>query len=118
MNGSTTPSATIHNINCHIIEQVISTPYTITQLNLPETFSNGRTYQIQFGRKLNFAAAGNQTVSLRVPAGMFNNVQLDALVSSLVTDATLTLDIGDDGSNDWSGTVDNNSTLLTVAPIR
>ena len=107
LSGTTNPLASTQKLDCYIAEQTTS---STARVNLPETFSNGRTYKVQFGRKLNFTAAGNKTVALRVPAGMFSTVQLDALVSGLAADTTLTLDVGNDSVNDWSGNVGNNST--------
>jgi hypothetical protein len=98
----------------HIAEQIETAPYTSGNLNLPETFTDGRTYKVQFGRKLDFTAAGNQVTTLRVPAGLYNSVQLDALVSSLPANATLTLDVGNNGSTEWSGAVVNNSTNVSA----
>jgi len=97
----------------HIAEQIESEPYTSGNLNLPESFTDGRTYKVQFGRKLDFTAAGSQVTALRVPAGLYNSVQLDALVSGLPANATLSLDVGNDGSTEWSGAVVNNSTNVS-----
>ncbi|MCB0085240.1 MAG: hypothetical protein KDE47_30075, partial [Caldilineaceae bacterium] len=110
LTGTTNPAASTQKLNCHITEQVETSPYTTARLNLPETFANGRTYNVQFGRMLNFSTTGSQTVSLRIPAGMYSSVGLDALVSGLVANATFTVDVGNDGSNEWSGTVGNKST--------
>ena len=93
-----------------ITEQVETAPYDTARLSLPESFTDNRTYKVQFGRKLDFTAAGNQVTTLRVPAGLYNSVQLDALVSGLPANATLALDVGNDGSTEWSSTVANNST--------
>ena len=97
-----------------ITEQIETAPYNTARLNLPETFTDGRTYKVQFGRKLDFAAAGNQITTLRVPAGLYNSVQLDALVSGLPANATLSLDVGNNGSTEWSSTVVNNSTNVSA----
>jgi hypothetical protein len=61
--GSTNPPASTQKLNCYIAEQVESAPYTTTRLNLPESFSNGRTYQIQYGRRLVFGGAGEQVTA-------------------------------------------------------
>jgi hypothetical protein len=94
----------------HVAEQVETAPYTSGNLNLPESVTDSRTYKVQFGRKLDFAAAGNQVTTLRVPAGLYNSVQLDTLVSGLPANATLSLNVGNDGATEWSSTVANNST--------
>ncbi|RMG92176.1 MAG: hypothetical protein D6706_17325, partial [Chloroflexi bacterium] len=115
--GSTNPTATKQNLNCHIAEQVESTPYTTTRLNLPETFTGGRTYAIQYGRRLVFSGSGEQTTTIRVPANAFTNVNLDTLVSGVGSGSlTIRLDIGNDGSWDWQATrnVDNAATLSSL----
>ena len=104
------PETSFNDMNCYIAEQIETAPYNTARLNLPESFSDGRTYNIQFGRKLDFAAAGNQVTTLRVPAGLYNSVQLDALVSGLPANSAFSLDVGNDGISDWSDTVVNNST--------
>lgn len=69
------------------------------RLNLPEPVNGSRTYAVQFGRKLDFAAAGEQTTTLRVPAGMAADASLDVLLSNAGTgNLTIKLDIGADGS--------------------
>jgi hypothetical protein len=93
---------------------VESAPYTTTRLNLPESFSNGRTYQVQYGRRLVFGGAGEQVTTLRVPAGAFTSARLDALISEVGSGSlTFRLDIGNDGSWDWewTGNVDGATTL-------
>ncbi|MFN8444595.1 MAG: PKD domain-containing protein [Caldilineaceae bacterium] len=108
--GGTNPAASIQKLNCYIAEQLESSPYTTARLNLPETLSNGRTYTVQFGRMITYTAAGSKVTSLRVPAGLYSNVQLNALLSGLTANATLSLDVGNNGSLDWSTTAANNST--------
>ncbi|MEM7531660.1 MAG: dockerin type I domain-containing protein [Chloroflexota bacterium] len=110
VSGSTNPAASTQKLNCYITEQVTTEPYNQTRLNLPDTFNEGMTYRVQFGHKLDFTEAGDQTISLRVPAGMVNTAKLDALVSGISADAILSLDIGNDDSIEWSGTVTNTST--------
>ncbi|HOT93195.1 MAG TPA: CARDB domain-containing protein [Anaerolineae bacterium] len=114
LTGSTNPPASIQKLNCYIVEQVETSPYTTGRLNLPETFTNGRIYQVQYGRRLVFSGAGQQTTNLRVPSNGFTNVQLDALISDVGTGTrTFRLDIGNDGTWDWewTGSVANAITL-------
>jgi PKD repeat protein len=117
--GSTNPPASTQKLNCYIAEQVESAPYTTTRLNLPESFSNGRTYQIQYGRRLVFGGAGEQVTALRVPAGAFTSARLDALISEVGSGSlAFRLDIGNDSTWDWewSGNV-NGATTLTNAGL-
>ncbi len=111
LTGSTNPSASIQKLNCYIAEQIETAPHTTARLNLPETIPDGqsRIYQVQFGRKLDFTAAGSRVTTLRIPAGMAVTAKLDALVSQLPANANFALDIGNDGVDDWSGAVTNNS---------
>ena len=85
-------------------------PYTTGRLNLPESFTGGRTYVVQYGRKLNFAAAGQQVPSLRIPAGLQSSTNLQLLASGLASNTSASIDVGNDGSVEWSDTVANNST--------
>jgi hypothetical protein len=103
---SSNPPASIYpRTDCFLAEQVESTPYDHTRLNLPE--SGSHTYQIQYGRKLNWGGAANQVTTLRVPAGLFTSVTLQALVSDLPNNAWFALDVGATSSDSWNGTVGN-----------
>lgn len=111
MVGSTaSPVASTQKLNCYVTEQTETTPFTTGRLNLPENITTSKTYQVQYGRRLAQAASTPQQTTLRVPAGMMSNVTLDTLISQLPANATFALDIGADGSNEWAGTVANNST--------
>ncbi len=82
-----------------------SSPYTTGRLNQPEDVTTSATYQVQYGRKLDYGTGGDQTTTLRVPAGIANSVTLDALISGMGTGSvTFKLDIGNDGTWDWQST--------------
>lgn len=105
LSGSTNPSASTQKLDCYIVEQVESPPYTTARINMPESFTGGRTYKVQYGRRHAFGSAGNWDTMLRIPAGAFDSVTLDALVSEVGSGSiTFTLDVGDDGSWDWQAT--------------
>lgn len=111
LTGTTNPPASTQKLDCYIAEQ---TDPGAARLNLPEAVNGSRTYAVQFGRKLDFAAAGEQTTNLRVPAGMAADASLDVLLSNAGTgNLTLKLDIGADGSWECQQTqsVDNAATL-------
>lgn len=103
--GTTSPSASAQKLNCYAAEQIESAPYNRARLNLPATGTS--TYQIQYGRKLNWGGAANQVTTLRVPAGLFTSVTLQALVSDLPSNAWFALDVGNTGADSWNGTVGN-----------
>ena len=115
LGGSTNPPASSQKIDCHVIEQVETTPFTSGRLSVPEYVATNKTYQVQYANRLTFAAAGSQTIALRVPAGMANTTTLQTLVSGLPASASFALDIGNDGSNEWMGTVANASTITATA---
>ncbi len=64
--GSTSFPLSSQKLSCYIAEQ--GSDPTTTSLNLPESFTNGQTYQIQYGRMLTFSTSGVLTTTLRVPA--------------------------------------------------
>jgi len=105
--GTTNPSTSTQKLNCYIADQAPGNTQQ-GQLNIPS--NTAQTYQIQYGRKLNFASASNQLSQLRVPAGLLSSLTLDGLVSGLSGNTSLSLDVGDDGTTDWTGTASNNST--------
>jgi hypothetical protein len=107
LTGTTNPPSSTQKLNCHIAEQIESAPYTQGRLNLPANVTGSATYKVQYGRKLNFATAGNQLTQLRLPAGLLSSVSLDALFSSMSSSAAYSIDVGDDGSVDWNGTAAN-----------
>ncbi len=107
VSGIANPSASIQQLNCWITEQVESSPYDRTRLNLPASGTN--TYQVQYGRKLNWSTATTRETTLRVPAGLFTAATLQALISDLPSNAAFSLDVGATGTPSWSGTVSNNS---------
>ncbi|GIV80144.1 MAG: hypothetical protein KatS3mg050_4538 [Litorilinea sp.] len=115
----TNPPASTQKLNCYIAEQVESAPYTTGRLNLPENIPDGesRTYQVQYGRRLDFADAGEQATTLRLPGAMLSAATLDVLVSQVGSgNVTVRVDVGNDGSWDWETTqnVDNAATLTTA----
>lgn len=96
LTGTTNPPASTQKLDCYIAEQ---TGPGAARLNLPEPVDGSATYAVQFGRKLDFAAAGEQTTTLRVPAGMAAGASLELLLSNAGSgDLTAKLDIGADGS--------------------
>lgn len=110
VSGSTNPVAYNTQISCHIAEQVETSPYTTTQIQIPESFATTKTYAIKYGRRLVFSTSGNQTTTLRLPAGYLKSADLDILISNAgVGDLTISMDIGNNGSTDytWTGSVNN-----------
>lgn len=101
---STNPPASTQKLSCYIAEQVDSTPFNTTRINLPDTIPDGQshTYEVQFGRKLDFITVGSQITTMRIPAGMAVTATLNALVSGIISGTTaVKLDIGNDGTWDW-----------------
>ena len=117
ISGTTDPLSSTQKLNCYIVEQIESTPYDTARLNLPESFTGGRTYQGQYGRRLVFTDTDTLTLTLRVPANAFGSATLDALVSDVGAGLiTLTLDIGEDGSWDWQTTQNITGPVTLASP--
>jgi hypothetical protein len=104
-------------MNCSIAKQIESAPYNRAQLNLPESFANGQSYKVQYGRHLAANIGGVQTTTLRIPAGQSSGVTLDALlVDAGSGDFTFRLDIGANGTWDWTTTQNVNTTTTLSSP--
>lgn len=102
---STNPTAVTQKLNCYITEQVETAPHNSARLNLPETFTGGRTYKVQYGRRLQFSGAGTQTTTIRLPKQLYSDATLDALVNNTGVASgpfALSIDFGNDGALDWS----------------
>jgi hypothetical protein len=105
LSGSTNPPASTQKLNCYTIEQLEQSPYTTARLYLPESFTGGRTYIVQFGRRFTFTGAGAQTNYLRLNRQMYGTASLDALVSNTGVSSgnlNLCLDVGNDGACDFT----------------
>lgn len=105
LTGTTNPPASTQKVECYIVEQVESAPYDHARLNLPESFTGGRTYKVQFGRRYEFAAAGAQVKNLQLTRQMYGTASLDILVSNTGVssgDLDLCLDVGNDGDCEYS----------------
>lgn len=101
--GSTNPPASTNKLNCYIADQ--STDATRGMLNLPAAGTN--TYQVQYGRRYTFAAAGQDTKQLRMKRQVYSAASLDALINNTGAasgNLDLCLDIGADGSCDYHPT--------------
>ncbi len=119
ISGTTNPVANVQKLDCYIAEQTETTPYTTGRLNLPEASGTGKAYQVQYGRRLTFAGAGEVVTSLRVPGGVLTSATLDALLSEVGSGtASLSLDIGNNGTWDWQQTKSmTNSDTLTSGDL-
>jgi hypothetical protein len=115
--GTTNPPASSAKLTCYIAEQIESALFNRARLTLPESFAGGRTYRVQYGRKLDFTTAGEQTSALRLPGGALTSVTLDALLSNLTPGSlTFKLDVGNNGSWDWQETRTVTTTLVLNSP--
>ena len=109
--GTTSPAASAQQISCHLAEQLETPPYSTTLLNLPESFTSGRHYWIQYGRRLTYSASGQQPAPLRDLAGAASSAVMDVLVSGVPANSSVNakLSIGDHPAWDWDGTLTANS---------
>lgn len=106
LTGTTNPIASTQKLDCHIVEQIETAPYNTARLNLPETFPDGRTYAVQYGRQILFQGGDSygQATTLRLPKQLYSDATLDALISSAVSSNpfVFSIDIGNNGTADWS----------------
>ena len=105
VSGETNPTTIPVKLDCHIIEQIESTPFDQGRLNLPESFDNGHSYQIQYGRFYTFTTASEQIQSVLLPKKLYSSASLDALINNTGISSgqlALSLDIGNDGAFDWT----------------
>jgi hypothetical protein len=102
---TTYPVAITQQTNFYIAEQLNQSPYTTTRLYIPEQVTNGVSYLVQYGRRFSFGGSGNQASYLRMNRELLGAATLDVLVSNTGVSSgalTLSLDIGNNGTNDWT----------------
>lgn len=105
LTSPTTPPASTQKLNCYVAEQTETAPYTTTRLYLPDAVSGSQSYLIQYGRRVVFAAPGEQSSSLRLNRRVYGGAELDLLVTNSGTAAgnlSLCLDLGNDGVCDYT----------------
>lgn len=109
--GTTSPTASLAQIRCYIAEQVETPPYDQTRFNLPTGISDGTAYNVQYGMRYEFAASAAVlpsqylTHTVRIEAGAWQSATLEAIISGVGSGPmTLEVDIGANGSVDWTTT--------------
>ncbi len=115
--GESNPVSLKTNIICHFAEQEETEPYTTTRLAIPESITTSKTYAVQYGRRLIFSEAGDQTSVIPIPAGLLDSAELDLLISEVgVGSLAIAMDVGNDGLTDyiWSGDVSNLKSLENI----
>jgi hypothetical protein len=104
-NGSTNPSPSTQKINCFSAEQIEQEPFKTTRIYFPESFSNGKRYLFQYGRRFLFSSSSQKTTTFRLTRQIIENVSLDALISNTGVSSgalNLCLDFGNDGVCDFT----------------
>lgn len=123
MVGSTNPLPSVEQITCFIVRQLQTDP-TTNELNLPEDIDGHTRYQIQYGQRGEFVSTnpftGTQvytdTYSLTLPKRNYTDFTMDALFEKPgFIDVHIRMDIGADGSVDWSGS-GTEQPLITGSP--
>lgn len=102
--GTTNPPASTQQITCYIARQLPDGP-TVTELTLPTGVTDFTRYRLQYGQRGTFTdTLSPQTYYATLPKRTYDAATLDALFENLGTATfTFTLDIGADGSVEWSG---------------
>ena len=88
----------------YLIEKVAGNDHQ-NRFYLPESFRGGRRYWVQYGRKMVFSAAGQQQANVQLPMAHYGRVTMDVWLTepaSSNTSVQLDLDVGCDGTSEWS----------------
>ena len=104
-NGSTSPTASTEKLKCYVVEQIDADPFDQARLYIPESFTDGRTYIVQFARRFELASASELTKDLQLTRQVYGSAKLEALVSNTGVSTgplNLCLDIGNDGTCDFT----------------
>lgn len=118
---STNPPASNQQRTFYIAEKPNDTTVRFT---VPDSFTNGKNYIMQFGRRLVFAASGNQVTTTRLVPQNYSAMSLNALITNLGAGGatTLNIDVGNDGTNDatYNATITQPTTIsptLVITPL-
>ncbi|MBA3947370.1 MAG: hypothetical protein H0X37_22780 [Herpetosiphonaceae bacterium] len=113
LSGTTNPPATTQQVNFFAVQKLNDTTVEYT---LPESFTGGRSYWMQFGQHYNYTASGDHIFHVRLPKGRYTNAALDVILGRADANPfNLCLDVGNHGACDWtySGTPTIPSTQTT-----
>lgn len=90
-----------HNLGVYSIAR---TDATHTQIAIPENVDDYTHYRVSYGINAGFTAANvPQLLELQLPKRIYTSVTLDILLKSAVPgNVNFTIDIGNDGSTEWS----------------
>ncbi len=102
--GSTDPPASTQQLNCYIIRKLADGSDQV-EFTLPVSVTNYERYGLQFGERGQYAAAGDQLFRVRLEKREYATATLDLLLLELgVPTVTSALDVGADGSVEWTYT--------------
>jgi hypothetical protein len=103
LTGSTNPPALPQPVNFFILRQLPSP--LATEIIMPdEVLSDGYIrYFSQYGLRSENANGGDQLFHVRLPKRVYDEVTLDVLLENLgASSSTIALDMGNDGTADWT----------------
>ncbi len=111
---ATTPAASMRQVNFYAMQKLDSASIRYT---LPENFTGGRKYWMQFGQRHAYAAAGDHVFHARLRKATYTAASLDVLLTRLSSKpVAVCLDMGNNGVCDWnySGSPATPATLPTT----
>ena len=101
------PTGEIYYMEGHpyIIEKVEGTERSIS-LTMPEPIANGVRYWIQYGHMGIYTDTLTHTFHSRLNKALYNSATMDVLLTeAMAEDVQIGLDVGADGSTDWTETL-------------
>ena len=103
LTGATNPPASTQQITCFITRQLPGSPNT--ELILPGEITDYSRYQLQYGQRGTFTELeSTQDYNVSIPKRTYISATLDALFENLGNSSfNFSLDIGADGSVEWTG---------------
>jgi len=97
---STEPQATTQTVRFFLMEKLGD---VMVRYTLPESFTGGRTYWMQFGQRYVYPASGDHIFHVRLPKGRYADARLDLILAKANSSpVSLCLDMGNDGACDWT----------------
>ena len=112
LTGTTNPPASTQQITCYITRQLSGNPNT--ELILPGEITDYSRYQLQYGQRGTFTGfEGTTDYSIALSKRIYSSATLDALFENLGNSSfNFSLDIGADGSVEWTGSGNEQPIIL------
>jgi len=102
--GTTTPQASTQQLNCYIVRKLADGSDQV-EITLPVSVTNHERYDLQFGERAQYTETGTLLFHVGLDKREYAMATLDLLLLDLdVPTVTAGLDVGADGSVEWTYT--------------